>query len=72
MALMIVAEVMLQNFLYVAALAFLLYKTVKTYQISVKDSVEKSLKNHFLRDISGSIVVLIFAGICMFAMLQLK
>ena len=72
MALMIVAEVMLQNFLYVAALAFLLYKTVKTYQIPVKDSVEKSLKNHFLRDISGSIVVLIFAGICMFAMLQLK
>ena len=64
MALMIVAEV--------AALAFLLYKTVKTYQIPVKDSVEKSLKNHFLRDISGSIVVLIFAGICMFAMLQLK
>ena len=64
MALMIVAEVV--------ALAFLLYKTVKTYQIPVKDSVEKSLKNHFLRDISGSIVVLIFAGICMFAMLQLK
>ena len=29
-------------------------------------------KNHFLRDISGSIVVLIFAGIYMFAMLQLK
>ena len=55
MALMIVAEVMLQNFLYVAALAFLLYKTVKTYQIPVKDSVEKSLKNHFLRDISGSL-----------------
>ena len=47
MALMIVAEVMLQNFLYVAALAFLLYKTVKTYQIPVKDSVEKSLKKSF-------------------------
>ena len=36
------------------------------------NAVVKSLKNHFLRDISGSIVVLIFAGICMFAMLQLK
>ena len=72
MALMIVAEAMLQNFLYVAALVFLLYKIIKTYQIPVKDSVENSLKNHFLRDISGSIVVLIFAGICMFAMLQLR
>lgn len=72
MVLMIIAEAMLQNFLYVAALVFLLYKIIKTYQIPVKDSVENSLKNHFVRDISGSIVVLIFAGICMFAMLQLR
>ena len=72
MALMIIAEVMLQNFLYVAALAFLLYKIIKTYQISVKESVEDIVKGHLFRDISGSIVVLVFAGICMFAMLQLR
>jgi hypothetical protein len=72
MALMIVAEAMLQNILYVAVLIFLLYKIIRTYRIPVKDSVESSLKNHFLRDISGSIVVLIFSGICMFAMMQLR
>ena len=72
LALMIVAEAMLQNILYVAVLIFLLYKIIRTYRIPVKDSVESSLKNHFLRDISGSIVVLIFSGICMFAMMQLR
>ena len=72
MALMIVVEAMLQNILYVAVLIFLLYKIIRTYRIPVKDSVESSLKNHFLRDISGSIVVLIFSGICMFAMMQLR
>lgn len=72
MALMIIAEIMLQNFLYVAVLAFLLYKIIKTYQIPVKESIQDTLKGHVLRDISGSIVVLVFAGICMFAMLQLR
>ena len=72
MTLMIIAEAMLQNFLYVAVLAFLLYKIIKTYQIAVKESVNDILHDHFFRDISGSIVVLIFAGICMFAMLQLR
>ena len=72
MTLMIIAEAMLQNFLYVAVLAFLLYKIIKTYQISVKESVEDIVKGHLFRDISGSIVVLVFAGICMFAMLQLR
>lgn len=72
MTLMIIAEAMLQNFLYVAVLAFLLYKIIKTYQISVKESVEDIVKGHLFRDISGSIVVLVFAAICMFAMLQLR
>lgn len=72
MTLMIIAEAMLQNFLYVAVLAFLLYKIIKTYQISVKEAVKETIQGHLLRDISGSIVVLVFAGICMFAMLQLR
>ena len=73
MALMIVAEVMLQNFLYVAALAFLLYNQLPLlFAASTAQQNQRKRKNHFLRDISGSIVVLIFAGICMFAMLQLK
>lgn len=72
MALMIIAEVMLQNILYVAILAFLLYKIIRTYRIPVKESVKDIVQGHLLRDISGSIVVLVFAGICLFAMLQLK
>lgn len=71
LGLMMIAEVMLQNFIYVLVLAFLTYQCIKTYQIPVKDSIAKSFKNHFLRDISGSLVVLAFAGICLFAMIQI-
>lgn len=71
LGLMIIAELMLQNLIYVLVLAFLIYQCIKTYKISVKDSVQKTFKNHFLRDISGSIVVLIFAAICLFAMIQI-
>ena len=42
------------------------------FAASTAQQNQRKRKNHFLRDISGSIVVLIFAGICMFAMLQLK
>lgn len=71
MFLMIIAELMIQNFIYVLMLMFLTYKCVKTYQIPVKGIVKRMAGNHLLRDISGSLVVLAFAGICMFAMLRL-
>ena len=70
--LMIIAEAMIQNFIYVLMLIFLTYKCVKTYQIPVKGFVKRMAGNHLLRDISGSLVVLVFAGICMFAMLRLS
>ena len=47
MALMIVAEVMLQNFLYVAALDFLLYKTVKNISDSGERLCRKKPKKSF-------------------------
>lgn len=71
LGLMIVAELMIENIMYALILAFLIYKCVKTYQIPVKESIKASAKDHLLRDISGSIVVLIFAGICLFARIQI-
>lgn len=47
-------------------------KLLPQIAVSIAQQNQRKRKNHFLRDISGSIVVLIFAGICMFAMLQLK
>ena len=47
-------------------------KLLPQIAVSTAQQNQRKRKNHFLRDISGSIVVLIFAGICMFAMLQLK
>ena len=69
--LMVVAEVMLQNFIYALGIAFLTNKCSKVYQAPIKGCLKRKIGNHLFRDISGSIVVLALAGLCMFAMLRL-
>jgi hypothetical protein len=71
LGLMIAAEIMIGNLLYTLALAFLVYKCMKTYDISLQEEILHRTKGHLLRDISGSIVLIVFAGICMFARMRL-
>lgn len=61
------AEVVLQNVVYVMLLGFLLYKISKSYSISVKESYVEKSSSHLFRTISGSIVVLVLACFCLFA-----
>ncbi|MDU7440983.1 MAG: hypothetical protein E7L05_10500, partial [Clostridium sp.] len=61
-----------QNALYMFLLGFILYKTIKTYNISIKSSFKDKIKDKFLMVISGGIVVIIFASICLFATIRVE
>ena len=68
----IISEILLQNILYVALFAFLLYKTLKTYNTTIKNSFKDKLQNKFLMTISGSLVVFGLACICLFATIRIN
>lgn len=68
----IVAEVLLQNVFYIILFVFLLYKTLKVFNITIRQSFEEKIKDGFLMTISGSLVVMFLAGICLFANMRIS
>ena len=68
----IVAEILLQNVLYVILFGVILYKTLKTYNVTIKESFKEKLKDKFLMTISGSLVVIGLACICLFATIRIN
>ena len=68
----IVAEILLQNVLYVILFGVILYKTLKTYNLTIKESFKEKLENKFLMTISGSLVVIGLACICLFATIRIN
>lgn len=68
----IIAEVMLMNTWYVILFAVILYKTLKTYNVTIKDSFNKKMKDKILVVISGSLVVIALASICLFATIRIN
>ncbi len=67
-----IAEIMLQNILYISLFGFILYKTLKTYKVTIKDSFKEKLSDGFLMTISGSLIVIALAGICLFATIRIN
>lgn len=68
---LIVAELMLENVIYILLLGFILYQTMNTGNITIKESFQIKLREHFLSTISGSLVVIVLAGICLFARIRI-
>ena len=68
----IIAEILLQNMLYIILFGTILYKTLKVYNISIKYSFKEKLKDKFLMSISGSLVVIGLACICLFATIRIS
>lgn len=71
LSLLIAAEMLLQNVWYILLLGFLLYKTLKTYGITLREAFNKEWNNKFLGTVSGSLVVMALAGICLFATIRI-
>lgn len=68
----LIAELLLQNILYVALFAFILYKTLKTFRVTIINSFKKKLTKGFLMTISGSVFIIALASICSFAMMKIN
>ena len=64
---LIVAEIMLENMIYILLLGFILYQTMNAGNVTIKESFQTKLQEIFLSTISGSLVVIVLAGICLFA-----
>lgn len=71
LAVLIVSEILLENAWFIILLGFLLIRTLKTYDISFKECFKSKWNKSFLGTISGGIVVLTLASICLFATLRI-
>lgn len=67
-----VAEILLMNLLYVILFGVILYKTLKSYNVTIKDSFKEKLGKGFFMTVSGSLVVIFLAGICLFAIIRIN
>lgn len=67
-----VAEILLMNLLYVILFGVILYKTLKSYNVTIKESFEEKLGKGFFMTVSGSLVVIFLAGICLFATIRIN
>lgn len=68
---LIVAEIMLENMIYILLLGFILYQTMNAGNVTIKESFQTKLQEKFLSTISGSLVVIVLAGICLFARIRI-
>ena len=67
-----VAEILLMNLLYVILFGVILYKTLRAYNVTIKDSFKEKLGKGFFMNVSGSLVVIFLAGICLFATIRIN
>ena len=67
-----VAEILLMNLLYVILFGVILYKTLTSYNVTIKDSFKEKLGKGFFMTVSGSLVVIFLAGICLFATIRIN
>ncbi|WP_017212112.1 hypothetical protein [Clostridium beijerinckii] len=69
---LIIGEVMLQNVLYIILLVFLLLKTLKIYNYSIKECFKTKWNKDFFSTISGGLIVIGLASICLFAIFRIN
>ncbi len=50
----------------------ILYKTLRAYNVTIKDSFKEKLGKGFFMTVSGSLVVIFLAGICLFATIRIN
>ena len=67
-----VAEILLMNLLYVILFGVILYKTLRAYNVTIKDSFKEKLGKGFFMTVSGSLVVIFLAGMCLFATIRIN
>lgn len=71
LALLFVVELMLRNGVYSLLIGFLMFLVYRMTGMSPLEALRLKLKDHFFRDLSGCIVLMVFAAFCLFVSLRL-
>lgn len=72
LVLMLIAEIMLRNVVYIVIMVWLLCMVYQMTGMTPFDALRKKWKNHFFRDLSGCFVLLVFSAFCLFVSLRLQ
>lgn len=71
LVLIFVAEALLRNAVFMIIMTFLMYLVYQMTGMSPMASLRLKWKDHFWRDLSGCIVLIVFSAFCLFVSLRL-
>ena len=71
LSLLLAAELMLMSTVGVIGLGLILWKTSRAYGLRPTAAFRQCGKSHFVREAGGSVLVILLAGLCLFAMSRL-
>lgn len=71
LTLLFVAEIVLRNTVYILLMGYLMFLGYRMTAMSPLTSLRLKWKDHFFRDLSGCIVLLVFSAFCLFVSLRL-
>lgn len=71
LTLLFAAEVVLRNTVYILLMGYLIYLVYRITAMSPLTSLRLKWKDHFFRDLSGCIVLIVFSAFCLFVSLRL-
>ncbi|MDO5547876.1 MAG: hypothetical protein Q4F79_05245 [Eubacteriales bacterium] len=71
LTLIMIAEAMLKNAFYFIVIVVLMFFTLRMTDVNPIQGFRRKLHDHFLRDISGSLVLIAFSAFCLFASVQI-
>ncbi len=71
LAMLFVVELLLRNGVYSVLMICLMFFVYRMTGMSPLEALRLKLKNHFFRDLSGCIVLIVFAMFCLFVSLRL-
>lgn len=71
LVLLLVGQALTMNSLYFMMMSYLLYLTVKTYDINIFKTIKESTMKHVFVNGGGSFIVVAFSTVCLFATIRL-
>lgn len=71
LSLLLVAELLLRNIVYLVLLLYLIYLVYRMTGMSPIASLRSKWNNHFFRDLSGCFLLILFGSFCLFVSLRL-
>lgn len=71
LVLILVAEAMLRNVVYLVLVAYLMFVVFQMTGMNPLTALRLKWKNHFFRDLSGCFVLILFSAFCLFVSVRL-